>query len=69
MSQFMTIIPADWIRVPDEVLNAMDSSRVLRWVNEGNTGVISEVMRECWADAPEGVSQAIMLNNEILVVK
>jgi hypothetical protein len=69
MSQFMTIIPAEWTRVPDEVLNAMNSTYVLQWVRENNFGVLSEVMREHWADAPDGISEAVMLNNEILVIK
>ena len=69
MSQFITIIPAEWTRVPDEVLNAMNSTYVLQWVRECNFTVLNEGMCEHWPEAPGSIGDAVMLNNEILVIK
>ena len=69
MSEFIFVIPPDWKQVPDEVLNAMGTQYIDQWIAENNFPLISELLTQHWADAPDSISQAMYFNSEILIVK
>ena len=69
MSELILVIPAGWRQVPSEVVNIMGPSYVAQWVLENNFPLISDQLREHWVDAPDGISQAMYFNGEMLIVK
>lgn len=68
MSEFMFIIPSDWTRISQELIDAVGGTSVVAgWVNTSDIVTLRNALRE--AGGPEYISEAAFFDGEILVVR
>lgn len=68
MSEFIFIIPPDWTRVSQELIDAVGGTNVVAgWVATSDIVTLRNALRE--AGGPEFISEAAFFDGEILVIR
>lgn len=67
MSNFIFIIPPDWVQVTQEVIDAIGTNLIVGWITVNDFYSLSQALET--NGGPSGVSEAIFFNSEILAVR
>lgn len=67
MSEFVFIVPPDWVQISQEMIDLIGANIIRDWVDRGDFYSLGQAMRE--NGYPDSISEAIFFNSEILAVR